>query len=492
MKRAIRPSIHNLLVLLFFCVFSAGSFAKTIWVGKNGADSNGCTHAVTDACLTIQKGISLAVAGDTVNIGEGTYIENSASSPHVARCIWSGDRHGSLCVYQSGTRSSPITIQAAPGSEGRVVIDSQNQRLGIHLMHSDYIHIRGLRFINNHTIGIASWGQTENAVPIEDKLSIGVVVERNTILNTHGVAGDNISAIGMWSSRDWVVRNNYIDGVTAAGSTIASGIQSYGVINALVEHNYIANVGYGIFWKDHFVRHATNRGTWDEAEIRYNKISARDAGVLIGIRGENSPEAGANYIHHNIFYGIGDEGSGIRGSMSGAFRTSGALRIEHNLFDGEGRQGAAVVIDGHDPVTFIGNISTRTNMDLELIAYESNKLVKLTSSNYNVFDSSLNIGVDVYGSSLQAKYYTSLQNWRAVTASSAATLSLSNPDRNSITASASQLFDNLTDRNYRYRSNSPAIGLMPDGSNAGPYQFGNEIIGIIPENDRRPKPPVVN
>jgi len=50
----------------------------------------------------------------------------------------------------------------------------------------------------------------------------------------------------MWSTKDWIVRNNHIYDIygkpTTNPSRGAYGIQSYGTINALIENNLIEDV----------------------------------------------------------------------------------------------------------------------------------------------------------------------------------------------------------------------------------------------------------
>lgn len=489
MNKNMKLFFFNLLILITFCGTSSIAWSKAIWVTKAGNDNNNCTNQTTDACLTIQKGISLAIAGDTVNIGRGSYIEDSSHTSYTKKCSWMDGRLASLCVAQSGTKAAPITIRAIVGDEGYVIIDSESNRVGMHTLSSDYLHIKGLTFKNNNTIGLASWGQAQNAVPDEDLLGVGLIIENNSFLNTWGAEGLNVSAIGMWGSKDWIVRNNYIDGVSAGGKSVASGIQSYGVINALIENNFITNVGYGIFWKDHFVKNEQTRGTWFESEIRYNKINANNIGVNIGIRGTGSPEAGENYIHHNIIYGMQNNGAGISSSMSGAYGISAPIRIEHNLFDGGNNDTRAISLDGNENATIVGNISTRTNIDLELITYSNTKVIRLMNSDFNIFDSSMNIIIDRYSNATQAKYFKSLAAWNAALAKDALTLGKDHPDMNSVTAAAAELLLDPTNKAYRYRPGSIAFMLMPDGSNAGPYQQGNETIGQLESSDRRPLPP---
>lgn len=472
-------------LMFFFSISSA--YSTDYWVSKNGNDSNGCTTETTDSCLTIQKAISLLKPGDTVNIASGVYIEDSATSPYTKKCVWMDNTYASLCLDKSGTQSNPITIQAAPGDVGKVILDSQLSRIGINTMNSNYIHIKGLTIKNNFIIGIASWGQVENAVADMSKLSIGLVIENNYIYNTGGPYGYNISGIGMWGSKDWIVKNNRINKVYTINNTrAASGIQAYGVINALVENNYIENAAYGIFWKDHYVKNAISRDPWIESEIRYNKIQASTYGIFIGIRGSNSPEAGENYIHNNIIYGFGNGGVGIRASLAGAYGISAPIRIEYNLIDGGGSASTSVSLDANSSAKIKGNIFTGSNLDLELVRYSNPaKVVALTYSDYNIFDRSFDIIADRYSSN--AKNYTKISDWQSALASQLLTLSTNNPDQHSTTASAKNLFTDIGSREYKYRAGSIANNFMPNGDNAGPYQKGTEMIGII-----RPKAPSLN
>ncbi len=121
----------------------------------------------------------------------------------------------------------------------------------------------------------------------------------------------------MWGTQDWVVRNNYINSVEELNpdgtfNRLGTGIQSYGVINALIENNVIKNVEHGVFWKDHFVEDLATRGSVFESEIRYNRIQAEGRPIYIGIRASGSPEAGINVIRNNIL-------SGQRGGNAGVF-----------------------------------------------------------------------------------------------------------------------------------------------------------------------------
>jgi hypothetical protein len=462
--------------------------AADYWVTKTGNDSNDCTNNTSDACLTIQKGISLAGPGDRVLITEGTYIENSDSSQFTAACKWLDGDLVSICPRISGTPQDPILIQAAPGHEGKVIIDSQGERIGMHMQSFDYIEIRGLKFINNYIIGISSWGQPQNIVADEDLQSVGVIIEDCEVSNTWGPFGKNVSAIGMWGSKDWQVRNNYITQVSRGTSDDSSGIQAYGVMNALIENNYITNAGYGIFWKHHFVLDEQNRGWVDESEIRYNVINTSIHGVNISIMGENSTESGINHIHHNIIYGF--SGSGIHGRTAGAYAVSGPFRIEHNIFHGQGSSSKGITLDAQKNSEIYGNIFLGSSLEIELILDSTTKAVQLVRSNHNIFDTSFRLIADRYSNEYSSKTISSLRDWQAATDASIFTLGFDNPDTQSVTASADSIFEDADNNIYTYSANSVANDFMPDGSNAGPYQTGNENIGLLNHwAGQKPRPP---
>jgi hypothetical protein len=470
-------NFYKILYLLILTLLSLSASGAEYWVSKGGNDSNICSS--TDTCLTIQRGVSLLSAGDTLNITSGTYTDDGGSSeykPSGTFCAWldSSPSSSSVCVDINGTKESPITIQAAPGDEGQVVIDSQNTRIGIHLQNSDYIQIRGLKLINNSTIGIASWGQPSNTVADESRLSIGVVIENNEIDTVRGGNGINASGVGMWGTKDWIVRNNRINNISVSSGTNASCIQTYGTINALVENNHLTNAVYGIYWKDHFVQDIETRTPIFESEIRYNLIhDTTSRGIYIGIRGSSSPESGENYIHHNIIYNYGMAGIAI--GTSGAFTVSGPIQIEHNLLDGNG-SASAISVDSASSIDISSNILLRNKYAIEFISYaDTTKRPFLTSSNLNFFGSGLNIITGMYSSS--SKSYSNLTDWQNNAYMDFTSLNSSSVlETESLIGSHETQFLDLSARDYHYVADT--FNLKQNNTSIGPYEIGNEVIGL--------------
>ena len=502
-------SISWVLILIGGCGFSSPVLSADYWVTKEGNDSNLCTSS--SPCLSIQKGLSLLKKGDTLNIGAGTYIEDSTSSPFTDRCRWlDGIPTASLCMNSSGTKDEPIVIQAAPGAEGMVVIDSQGTRLGLHIQSHDYILINSLSFQNNYVSGIATWGQPENRIADEDRLSIGVTIANCFIYNTNGPAGKNIAGIHMWGSKDWIVSNNTIDLVMKEGvvGSHTSGIQAYGTIDALVTHNELNRVGSGVLWKDHFVADALGNPVF-ESEIAYNRIAAAQIGINIVAMGAGTDEAGVNYIHHNIIYGYSE--AGILANISHARGISKGLFVAHNVLDGRGNRNAiGVSNDGFIDHYMWGNILVGNKVNLLLMKEKDVVKPELIASEFNVFGaaSSSPMVADRYATS-QCNY-ANLVNWQdnacsllpstrnelfliesggnlGTTRINAAILPSAmrgteqKHDLRSTEASVGEIFVDRENHNYHLAASSPAI--FDDGYGgefvAGPYEVGTEVIGVV-------------
>jgi hypothetical protein len=78
------------------------------------------------------------------------------------------------------------------------------------------------------------------------------------------------------------------------------------------------------------------------------------------------------------------------------------------------------------------------------------------------------------------KRYSNLTAWQAAVSREHPYVKVSSPDANSVNVTTNilpTLFTNAAARDFTNAPGSPAIGLMPDGSNAGAYKTGNEVIG---------------
>ncbi len=475
------------LIVFFSMGASTVSNATEYWVAQTGNDNNQCSSQ-SDACRTIQKGITKLNPGDTLNIGAGTYIEDSAKSPYTSKCGLLDANYGSICAINSGTPEQPIVIRAQPGDEGKVIIDGEEKRAGLLINKRDYIHVKNLTFRNSWTAGIGTVGGP-SAVAVDASLSIGCLIEGNTILKTRGANGVNNSAIYMWSTKDWIVRNNQVIDVYGNG-TMSNGIQSYGTINALIENNTISQVDHGINWKDHYT--LETKEIPYESMIRNNVFSVAVSGVRISIRGSGTNAAGSNEIRGNIFILEKDSATGIGAFLREANDLSGGLLVENNLFIGRAGNHKAVNVDSIIDLQVIGNVFAGVKVPISLRLEDTNRPAKLTVSDYNIFDTTIQFQNDKYSSDQED--YNSLASWQAARPSVDTTitsLKKDNPDQHSIQQSGSAILAKaaqystqlsagapLAKTDINFSSDIPQL-KGPNGSTyqPGPYQKTGQIIG---------------
>ncbi|WP_299547325.1 right-handed parallel beta-helix repeat-containing protein [Seonamhaeicola sp.] len=178
-KLKINKSIISILTL-FICL---GSYAKDIYVAKNGDDNNDGT--IDNPYLTISKAASVAVAGDVVYIREGTYEET-------------------LAPANSGTPGNPIIFQSYPGEK---VIISAMQALSGWTQDSGSIYKTTIPFtdlgqdnfvVNDKTaLNLARWPNKTS----DDPFAL------NSLRNTGGSNGDVINGAYLTESTipgiDW-------------------------------------------------------------------------------------------------------------------------------------------------------------------------------------------------------------------------------------------------------------------------------------------------
>ena len=444
------------------------------YVSKSGSDA--ATGLAGAPFLTIQKALNTVSAGDTVDIGAGTYTETST--------VQDGDTpvYFSIAVKDdgsnnpvSGTISEPITLRASAGDEGLVIIDGEDVRGGFHANRGDYYNVYGLKFINTRVGSIRNYSQSGSLTPTEGKAQ-GWRVINNEFDRVRAPYGVNSSHIAMWATEDWIVENNIInDSYTVTGEGRAAGVMAYGAINALIKNNTITNTNLGIYWKDHFVADGAYTPVIN-SEISYNLIDSTEIGVLI--HGANE-QAGSNNIHHNIFTDYTEAAVKAPTKYGDSPVDPTDLTIEHNLFSlaatGASAESTAIYADEYKNIKINGNIFASERVAITMWEW-SGEWAEISECDYNVYGT---ISSDL--AQLDYNYggvtFANLAAWQAATSASATSLLVNNPDSNGLSSTLVALFTDAATGDYTHKAGSPALGAMLDGSNAGPYQLGTEMIG---------------
>src|SRR5690606_34340441 len=145
---------------------------------------------------------------------------------------------------------------------------------------------KNIEFERCHTQGIFSYGYSPTPV-MPETTTKNLWIENCRFGRLIGNPGVNYSMVAIWGTTGAVVRNNKFKHPDVNNPGYA--IQSFGLINALIEHNEIENYNMGIYWKDHHVLDLETRGKVFESEIRYNKIQANRYAIQIGSSGDGAP-----------------------------------------------------------------------------------------------------------------------------------------------------------------------------------------------------------
>jgi hypothetical protein len=230
-----------------------------------------------------------------------------------------------------------------------------------------------------------------------------------------------------------------------------------------------------------------------------NCYSNEAAQGACNINQDNSYQCpGNHFLYNNIVVNaegrsyagewFGVSGSALQGSIAPRETSAGITTVEHNTFILAQGPSAIMLRANGVGITGRGNIFGVGTKVLE------SQYKDRVSPNEGVheFDYNLYSGQQwSFQSPVEgSKRYESLAAWQAAQASDHINLAVSNPDPNSIRwgtdPTYAALFTNYAARDFTYAPGSPAIGFMPDGTNAGHYRTGDEVIGCrIPWIDLR-------
>lgn len=431
------------------------------FVSPAGSDANdGLTEG--NAFLTLDKAAQEVAAGSAVTIVAGTYNTASALTASLTSIA-------PICYLRaSGTEANPICWRAKEGDEGSVIIDGNTaDNHGFYVNNQDHNGFLNLEIQNVRLAGILNAGSRD--VPI-NLAGMSQNCRVNNCYIHHVDAkqnGSNPGGLRLDGTYGWTIRNNeigYIAANLAGGGNYrdanAEAIKCYVGAGHVIENNKMYEAGAGVHFKDHT---ETAGGVPYGSTVRFNEIHDALRAVYI-TTGDGTGKAGNHSITHNIGHDLSNEFISAYYLPAG----SGTATIHHNISDMP--SGPAVLLAGYDGGNGEGNIFIGEAYRL----FDTAGI--LDSTDYNIF-----VGVDIRADWNGGGYqqYTSLAAWQAVQAATHNTVNLSNPDANSITSTTGALFTNAAANDYSHAGASSALALMPDGSNAGAYQYGTETIGVM-------------
>ncbi len=231
--------------------------------------------------------LSIQSALNNVKPGEAVYIK-------------AGEYPGPINIQVSGTPNDPISIQAAPGHERKVIITGD----GINIKGQSHVNVHGFKIKNSHNIGIYLEGP-----------STGVTISGN---HTYNTVSSGISAWGVpWGKdpnvhnfeaiKDLIIKNNKIELANNGGwneqITLASGVSGFEIsYNEITTGGNPVNGGEGIDIKE----------GCSNGEIHHNNIhDINRLGIYIdggGLQNYTTPATQNIKIYSNTIRNVVGEG----------------------------------------------------------------------------------------------------------------------------------------------------------------------------------------
>ena len=465
--------------------------------GNDGADGSTPQTAKRSLYLVANDSVSVRAA-TTINLMEG--VHDYTFTDH--------DKIRTLAYFrtQTGTEEFPITIQAMPGHEGRVILsgrdhDTQVQHVqrGI-VFAGDHFHFKNLIFIDimRHCIRTTGsnaadtnprWGNNDGKNrPLTFAKPAGVVVENCVMWDLYNE--EIVMCVRTDGGDETIVRNCFA-GKLYRNQDKYQGY-GFGMICEQFNERKTRILNNTTYWMQtpYFAKQqsCTAETTAEplQAEIGYNYCERMLDGQKIADANNYCPP-GSFYIHHNIFNHGTSDGVRFAITTSGSYHDgigqhveelAGTQRIEHNTILGS----RGLLVLGVRIGSVQGNINIASNRTIT--ATEANTPLPEFRGIHGPVDYNVYGGFSAFFRAFQegvqvSKNYNFTQ-WQAATPADHSYLKVTNPDQNGALVTSNitgTLFNDFANRDFTNKTGSPAIGIMPDGSNAGAYQEGDEIIG---------------
>ncbi len=295
------------LAIVFALIASSGWAQETRLVESGGSDVGDC---VIEACESIQYAIDQSSAGDSIEVGAGTYV---------------GEVH---------VHVDHLTLVSNEGAD-ETVIDADDAINAVEIgehdhpgNHPDGVTIQGFQVINWVERGISQRNGT-GTVYIRDNIVLGPESGARNGINISGGTGSevtgNVILTSSFDQEDWS----------------GSGILAMGSVNALIEDNLISGPDIGVSVVG---GHAHIDPSWGQASgniVRNNTITASSSGA-IGLQGD----ASGTLIEDNELV---DNNRGIEVSESGHGAYPSDVEVRGNFI---ADNGAGIVFfdpGSHDP-----------------------------------------------------------------------------------------------------------------------------------------------
>jgi hypothetical protein len=475
----------------------------------NGNDSNDWLTPETAAknCNTVFAS-DVIVAGMTVNFMAGVYNHLGVQRDGVYFLVRLKDG-------TTGTAEAPITLQAYPGHEGRVIFEgtdpatgNPHRQSGI-VIQGSYIHIKNLVLRKMKMEGIRHYSaRAKQSTPLfgvvdppagmgsPNPTHKGIIIDscifydfddQNWDEGQWGPSGGNSTAIRIDSTENCEMLNCFASKMWSQAQNRWSGLilESYtGGYTKVTNCTTWYTQGLH-FFKQHSCDPSGTSALEDGVELSYCYVEKVTGGGVpwVEIINQYCPPSVIR-MHHNIIVNRWDSGNCVGYSVVADSNTYPG--INRSAFSGRQYCYNNLIIPNGEPGDNAGmgtnGVGLELNGNICLNAYQ---WIVNSQTNYGhegIYACDYNVlsKFDVYlkSGASESRFYN-FTDWKAATTATHPHIKVDNPDSNSLEVgyTIEPFFTDFDQRDFTYAGTAPWLGMMPDGSNPGPYQNGDEVIG---------------
>ncbi len=482
------------IVLCGSLVFALSAHAATYYVSKTGSDSNNGSSG--SPWLTIGHAAEVVGAGNTVNVGAGTYHESvlfansgTSSSPIVFNgqgvAVIDGSTGVSCCTtpafaasngFIGGNTMGLINVGASGGvnyltiegftiqnfktsstAEAPVGVMIAGSGTGIQLLNNKIANIQTTAGANGNAYGIAVFGSS--ATPLS------VTVSGNTV--TGCLTGESETVTFNGNVQNFVAANNVIydndnigmdaigfEGVGPSGSDQAKNGDFYG--NLIYNNSAFRNPGEG----NGYDEDGLYCDGCTDITFERNTVYGNDLGIEAA--SETSGKVGSNVIiRNNLIYANNSNGISVGGyAKSGTGGSSNITIVNNSLYDNDTQEtgsGEFQIQYRATGILFENNIVYAGKQGLFVYGYVANSGVELNNNDYFTTSSTTTF-------ELNDKSYSTFAAYQSATGQDKNSL-FANPDYDTVPTCTSKAgktaptpITTCTASNFDIPSSSPAEG----------------------------------
>lgn len=425
-----RISFKSYVMSLIVVLFSSLSVnAATYYVATNGSDSNAGTEAFP--WMTLTKAANTVVAGDTVIVKAGKYIDPNGA--------WDT---GTFNPANSGTASNPIIFKSQP--QQAAILASKVKGVGPAISTSgrSYIIIDG--FKAEGLIGIYN---SDHVTVQNCEVIYGSILSTDISLNW---------GIAIYSGSSYnIIRNNYVYNMLNSGNTLhnTAGIMVHaspsGGSNYNIIENNLVDAGGGIVYSAY-----GQKGGNITNNIWRKNIAKNAATGFLGMGStDNTQYSDDNEYYNNIIYD-----------------TTNAFELDHNsrrfkIYNNTAFNCTSFLNGGYEVSNIDeqvwNNIVSNCTSGYYYKPSSVDWKILLSYANYNNFYNTNYVATWNWGSA----HYTTLTDWKTATGF----------DNNSF--SVDPLFIDASLKNFHLQGGSLLKGKGKSLEDIGAYATGIEQIG---------------